>query len=137
MNSKISVRASFGRILMPMTLSEDSFSFPPDAGSRFAEKRRVVRYNVAWPVKIFEPINRRLLDAETSKVSLRGCYVLTPTTLERDTIIRLLMQREQEKLEIWARVANIADAQGMGLAFLRTEPLQEGVLARWISEAKT
>src|SRR5208282_4492031 len=111
-------------------LSEDSFNFPPDAGSRFAEKRRVVRYPVAWPVKIFEPINRRLFDAETSNVSLRGCYVLTPTPLEPDTVIRLQMQREQEKLELWARVANIAAAQGMGLAFLRTEPEQEGVLAR-------
>lgn len=115
---------------------EDSFSYPPDAGSRFAEKRRVDRYPINLPVKIFEPINRKLLDAQTSKMSLRGCFVLTPSPLERDTIIRLQIEKQQEKLEIWARVANTSEAHGMGLAFLRTEPQQEGVLARWLSEAR-
>jgi hypothetical protein len=124
-------------MLAAMMPPEDSFSLPPDAGSRFAEKRRVVRYSLALPVKIFEPINRRLFDAETSKMSLRGCYVLTPSPLECDTIIRLQIQKQHEKLDLWARVANISEQQGMGLAFLRTEPQQEGILARWINDANT
>lgn len=115
---------------------EDAFSFPPDAGSRFAEKRRVVRYSLALPVKIFEPINRKVFDAQTSNVSLRGCFVLTTSPLERDTIIRLQIEKQPGIVELWARVANISEAKGMGLAFLRTEPQQEGVLARWINEAK-
>jgi hypothetical protein len=124
-------------MLSPMIPPEDSFSLPPDAGSRFAEKRRVDRYSLALPVKIFEPINRQLFDGQTSKMSLRGCYVLISSPLERDTIIRVQIQRQQEKLDLWARVANIAAAQGMGLAFLRTEPQQEGVLARWLHDAKS
>ena len=116
---------------------EDAFSFPPDAGSRFAEKRRVDRYSLILPVKIFEPINRQLFDGQTSKMSMRGCYVLTASPLERDTIIRVQIQKEQEKLDLWARVSNIAESKGMGLAFLRTEPQQEGVLARWFNDAKT
>lgn len=115
---------------------EDSFSLPPDAGSRFAEKRRVERYSVALPVKIFEPINRQLFEGETTKMSLRGCYVLTSNPLERDTIIRVQILRQQEKLDLWARVANIAEQKGMGLAFLRTEPQQEGVLARWLRDER-
>lgn len=124
-------------MLSSMMPPEDAFSFPPDAGSRFAEKRRVDRYSLALPVKIFEPINRQVFDAQTSKMSLRGCYVLTTNPLERDTIIRVQIQRQEEKLDLWARVANIAEEQGMGLAFLRTEPQQEGVLARWLHEAKS
>ena len=107
---------------------------PPDPGSHFQRRRRVPRYSLRLPVEIFEPIHRSKLTGETLDVSLKGCYVLAPKPVERDFIVQLKIRRKQEMLEVWARVAHNSADRGMGLAFLSTQPAQDGLLERWIKE---
>ena len=114
-----------------MPLEDDPFSAVPSAGQRFAERRTVPRYSMTWPVEILEPINRTRFAAQTTEVSVKGCYVSTLNPLDPGTIVRLQIERRQETVDVWARVTGAPTDSGFGLAFLGTE-CQE-VLARWIS----
>ena len=94
------------------------------------------RYSLTWSVEILEPINRTRFAAQTSQVSVKGCYVSTPNPLDPGTIVRLQIEQQQESVDVWARVTGAPTDSGFGLAFLGTE--YQEVLARWISaENKT
>ncbi len=109
---------------------DDPFAAGASAGERFAHRRTVPRYSLTWPVEIFEPINRSRFAAQTTQVSVRGCCVRAPVSLDHNTIVRLQIQWRQETLEVWARVTGVFADGAMGLAFLATE--HEDALARWI-----
>lgn len=112
------------------------FAAGPSAGERFAQRRTVPRYALAWPVEIFEPISRTRFAAQTSLVSVKGCCVRTRVSLEKNTIVRLEIERRQQRVEVWARVTGTSAGSRMGLAFLGTR--HQDVLTRWISaENKT
>lgn len=107
----------------------------PDAGSRFAERRSVPRYPVAWSVELVDPVQNTRTVGQTADLSVRGCRLqpLSPP-MELDTILRLRFDRKAETLDVWARVVHLHDDHGLGLAFLRTQDEDRSILLRWISE---
>jgi hypothetical protein len=107
----------------------------PDAGSRFAERRSVPRYQVEWKVELVDPVKNTRTVAQTADLSVRGCRLKTlSSSTELDTILRLRFDRKTETLDIWARVVHLHNDHGLGLAFLRTQDEHRSTLLRWISE---
>jgi hypothetical protein len=110
---------------------DDPFAARPSAGERFAQRRTVPRYSLAWPVEIFEPIDRTRFAAATTEVSVKGCCISSAVPLDRNTIVRLQIQWRQETVEVWARVTGSPADGRTGLAFLGTA--HHAFIEEWIS----
>ena len=112
----------------------DKFGWdPPDAGSRFSERRRAPRYPLKWSVTLFEPLRRTQITSETIDVSVSGCRIVSRgEVIDLESIVQLEIQRRSEALNIWARVARFASENSVALAFLRTRAEDQQQLLRWI-----
>jgi PilZ domain len=115
-------------------LNGASFSQPPDAGTRFAERRAAPRYPFVAPAELFEPIARLRLSGRTSQLSLGGCYVDVQDPLPVKTVCQLRIEWDRGKFETWARIVYIHPGAGMGIAFFDTSPEQKATLADWLAE---
>ena len=115
-------------------LSDTTFSQPPDAGARFAERRAVPRYPFVAPVELFEPICRVRLSGRTSQLSLGGCYVDVADPMPVKAVCQLRIEWDRGKFESWARVVYTHPGAGMGIAFFNTSAEQKATLADWLAE---
>jgi len=115
-------------------LGDDSFPHPPDAGTRFAERRAVPRYPFVAVVELFEPIARIRLSGRTAEIGLNGCYVDALNPLPPKTVCQLRIERDRGNFETWARVVYVHAGIGMGVAFFDTAPEQRATITDWIAE---
>ncbi len=115
-------------------MNKDFLIQPPDAGARYAERRCVPRYPFIASVEIFEPVSRTSFTGQTAEISVKGCYVDMLNPPPANTVIQLRILRDKGTFETWARVAYAHEGLGMGIAFLRTLPDQERIIADWVAE---
>jgi hypothetical protein len=115
-------------------MSDASFSQPPDAGTRFADRRAVPRYPFVATVELYEPIGRIRLSGRTSEIGLNGCYVDILNPLPAKTVCQLRIERDCGRFETWARVVYIHPGIGMGVAFFETAPEHKATITDWIAE---
>ena len=111
-------------------------SHPQGAGDRFVERRSVPRYKMIVDVEVFEPIQRANLTAHTAEIGANGCYIRVPTPLPQNTVIQVVILKDQESFKSWGRVVQTQEGLGMGIAFFRPEPNQEKTLQGWIADLK-
>jgi len=98
-------------------LSDDFLSNPPDAGTRFSERRSNPRYALIAAVQITDPIGKIQLSGRTSEVSVGGCYVDVLNTLPSGTVIQIRIQRDKGTFESWGRIRYVHQSIGMGVMF--------------------
>lgn len=115
-------------------MNDSSFTQPPDAGTRFAERRSVPRYPFVAAVELLEPIDRVRLSGRTSELGLNGCYVDVLNPLPHKTVCQLRIERDCGTFESWGRVVYTHPGIGMGVAFFDTSPEQKATIADWIAE---
>jgi len=127
-------RTSDGVGRSPQILSDDFLSNPPDAGTRFSERRSNPRYALIAAVQITDPIGKIQLSGRTSEVSVGGCYVDVLNTLPSGTVIQIRIQRDKGTFESWGRIRYVHQSIGMGVMFFQTTPEQKEVLREWIAE---
>ena len=84
-------------------------------------------------MEIVEPIASLKRSGRTSEVGMNGCFVEVSEPLAQRTVIQLRMVRGAESFETWGHVVYVREDKGMGVAFLRVEPDQKAVLAKWLS----
>jgi len=106
----------------------------PDAGSRYAERRRVPRYPATGEVEAFEPLTNARVWGRLTEISLSGCYASTAEPLPRHSVFQIRMIRDGEAVEAWARVVYMHPGQGMGISFLKVEEKQLGLLKTWLAD---
>jgi hypothetical protein len=62
-------------------MKDNFWSQPPNAGSRFAERRSVPRFEFVAPVEITEPIKKTHISGGVTEISQRGCFAEVPRPL--------------------------------------------------------
>ena len=105
-----------------------------EAGSRFAERRSVPRYAYVTSVLIIEPLTQLRLRAQTSEISAKGCYIDKLDELPKNAVIQILIHRDSDTFESWARVAYVRPGMGTGIAFFDMLSAQQQTIAGWIVE---
>ena len=105
-----------------------------EAGSRFAERRSVPRYPYVTGVLIIEPLTQLRLRAHTSEISAKGCYIDKLDELPKNTVIQIVIDRDSDAFESWARVAYVKPGIGTGIVFFDTLPAQQQTIAGWIKD---
>ena len=103
---------------------------------KIAKRPRALRKPFVAAIVIIDVHSERQITARTSNLSVRGCFVLTPTPLNPGTKVQVTIVHAGAKVAVSGRVASVR-AQGMGIAFLKIEQHDQAVLERWISDLRT
>jgi hypothetical protein len=116
-------------------MSNDNFFKPlAGAGTEYPERREAPRHKMSASIEMVEPVSKTRVAGQLSQISVKGCYVETPDTLPKNSVIQLRIVRPTETFETWARVASVRPGSGMGIVYLEVEAAQNRVLEGWIAE---
>lgn len=72
------------------------------------------------------------ISARTSDLSLHGCYIDTLNPFPKETQVQLRLTKNDQHLELQARVTACHMGSGMGLMFEQLTPEQDAILSGWL-----
>ena len=97
-----------------------------------SERRQSQRYPFICPAELMELGGSMRISARTSDLSLHGCYIDTLNPFPKETQVQLRLTKNDQRLELQARVTSCHMGSGMGLMFERLTPEQNSILAGWL-----
>ncbi len=104
-------------------------------GRRLGKERRTSpRYPFTATCDATEPKSGAKIIGRTSDLGQGGCYIDTIGPFPKGTSLVVRINRENQTLKMFAKVAFAQPGMGMGLAFTESEPDQQSLLDHWIAE---
>jgi hypothetical protein len=100
-----------------------------------ADHYRALRMPFAAAISITDVDSERQVSGRTSDLSVRGCFMATPTSFGPGVKIRITIVHAGAKVVAFGRVV-YAHAEGMGVAFTKIEASDQEVLEGWISDLR-
>jgi len=67
-----------------------------------------------------------------TEVSRKGCYVNTPSTLPVDSLLKVVISRDEETFVTNGKVIYVHDGIGMGIVFVDSTEDQLEILHSWL-----
>ncbi|HEX4076432.1 MAG TPA: PilZ domain-containing protein [Candidatus Acidoferrales bacterium] len=101
------------------------------------ERRRAPRYQLVAEAEIISPLSDVCLGAQTSDVSLVGCFMNTKFSLPLGTEIRIRLKYEQTTLVTGGAVARSEPSMGFGVSFTNMKEAQKKLLQKWLQDLPT
>jgi hypothetical protein len=95
--------------------------------------RKQPRYTFIAVTEIVAGTSQSCIVAKTKKISWRGCYVETPSTLPVGTPLNLVISRDHRSFATKARVIYVHEGSGMGVLFVGPTSDQLQVLDWWLA----
>jgi PilZ domain-containing protein len=99
------------------------------------ERRRTPRYPFTATAEVVETGSGAKSTMKVTELSVNGCYVEAPNTLEKGTGVLLKIYRQPQYFEAPATVMYVKSGQGMGLTFHDVKPFFASVLQKWLLAA--
>jgi hypothetical protein len=111
-----------------------SDELPPSQGPEkaTAERRDARRYSFICPAELMELGGSARILARTADLSLQGCYIDTLNPFPLETRVHLQLTKNNQRLELQARVTVCHMGSGMGLMFEQLTPEQNATLLAWL-----
>jgi PilZ domain len=97
-----------------------------------SEHARAPRHPFVASAELIEMASEARLTAQTSDLSLTGCYFDTVNPFPVGTRVKLKLAHANASFEAFGTVVHSQPNMGMGVAFTRIEPDYLTVLERWI-----
>jgi PilZ domain len=110
----------------------DELAPPKGPEAAAAERRDARRYSFICPVKVMDSGGNTGMSARTADLSLHGCYIDTLNPFPQGTQVRLQLTKNDQQLELQARVTSCHMGSGMGLMFEQLTPEQSAILLGWL-----
>src|SRR5260370_2322201 len=107
---------------------------PPSKGREKArdERRDGLRYSFICPAELMELGGSARILARTADLSLQGCYIDTLNPFPLETRVHLQLTKNDQRLELQARVTVRHMGSGMGLMFEQLTAEQNATLLAWL-----
>ena len=102
---------------------------------KFVQRPRALRKPFVAAIVITDVVSERQVSTHTSNLSVRGCFVPTPTPLIPGVKVQITIVYAGAKVVASGRVVT-ARADGMGIAFTKIEQRDQEVLEQWISDLR-
>jgi hypothetical protein len=115
----------------------DEFAPPKGPETATAERRDARRYPFICPAELMDLEGNTRISARTADLSLHGCYIDTLNPFPLDTRVRLRLAKNDQQLELQARVTACHMGSGMGLMFEHLTVQQNFVLLGWLRGSAT
>jgi len=112
---------------------EDPSDLPSDVERPYGTERTVPRYSFFAMVELTENESTMCIVASVNEISHKGCYVYTPNTLAVNTILKLVISRDEDTFISNGKVIYVRDRIGMGIAFIDTPGEQLEILDAWLA----
>jgi len=103
-------------------MPSDPSTQAPDAGSRFATRRRFPRFALDRPAELVEPIEKLRFLGRATEISEGGCFIEVSNAPNVNLTTQLRIEKGVESFNTWARVLYSRPRSGVGLKFIATEP---------------
>jgi hypothetical protein len=108
-----------------------------DGATATAERREVRRYPFVCPAELIDLDGSTRISARTTDISERGCYIDTLNPFPVGTRVRLLLTKNDQRVEFRAKVTSCHMGSGMGLLFERLSPAQRKTVTSWSEGASS
>jgi hypothetical protein len=113
-----------------------SFANPPSDLSRvYSPMREVPRYSILAVAELVETASTMCIVGRMTEISRKGCYVNTPSTLPVNTLLKVVISRDENTFMTNGKVIYVHEGIGMGLVFVDSSEEQMEVLNSWLAEA--
>ncbi len=100
-----------------------------------AERRGDLRCSFIAPAELIDVRAGVRIQARTSDLSLKGCYIDTLNPFPVGTSVRLRIYQGNELLDVQANVSSQHPGSGMGLVFRDLAPAYRSILECWLCES--
>lgn len=100
-----------------------------------AKKPRSPRTPLVASAECVDAQSSRVIRAQTSDVSLSGCYLEMPEPLPIRSALTLKLTYNGSSLSLFADVVRSEKGKGMGVKFRGVEPAQLAALKSWLFAA--
>jgi hypothetical protein len=112
-------------------MSEQSSESDPIAAA-VVERRDAQRYAFVCSAEVSDLGKDARMTARTADLSLHGCYIDTLNPFPAGTPVRLLLTKNDRRLDLQARVTSCHMGSGMGLIFEQPTSEQTATLESWL-----
>jgi hypothetical protein len=113
----------------PSRESQGETDFAPD-------RRSFHRYPCVAAAELTEVITGNKVSAQTVSLSLKGCYMGTPSPFPEGTIIRVRLSDGTRVFEATADVLSVHAENGMGVMFRDLPKEDHKILENWLEELR-
>jgi len=100
------------------------------------DRRSFHRYPCVASAELTEVITGMKVSAQTVSLSLKGCYMGTPSPFPEGTIIRVRLSDGARVFEATADVLSVHAENGMGVMFRELEKSDHKVLEAWLEDLR-
>jgi PilZ domain len=109
----------------------------PAAGlpGSYSTQRMVPRYSVLAIAELVETAGTVCIVGRMTEVSSNGCYVNTPSTLPLNSLLKVVISREDQSFLTNGKVIYVHEGIGMGVVFVDTAKDQLEILNSWLVDA--
>jgi len=114
---------------------EYSSSPPSDLASSHTVQRTVPRYSILAIAELVETVGTMCIVGRMTEISRKGCYVNTPSTLPVNTLLKVVISRDDETFMTNCKVIYVHEPIGMGIVFLDSTQDQLEILNGWLADA--
>jgi hypothetical protein len=98
------------------------------------ESRRAPRYSLTAAAEVVDLSTGTRVSAQTSDLSLVGCYVDTLNPLSPGTQVKISITHKNETFSSAGLVVYSSANMGMGIKFLKVQHDHLGLLQKWLGE---
>jgi hypothetical protein len=98
----------------------------------FTDRRRGLRIPFVASITFTDVKSDHLILAQTSDLSVHGCFVRTPTPAKSETKLWIKIAYAGAKIAAIGKVAHVR-GDGMGISFFEIEMRAQSTVDRWIS----
>jgi hypothetical protein len=113
-----------------------NFSTPrSDSQWSHSDRRTVPRYSVLAIAELVDTLSTVCVVGRMIEVSRRGCYVNTPSTFPANSLLKVVISRDDETFETNGKVVHVHEGIGMGIVFADSTEDQLEILNSWLLDA--
>lgn len=98
-------------------------------------QRTVPRYSVLAVAELVEAAGTVCIVGRMTQVSRKGCYVNTPSTLPVNSLLKVIISRDDEHFLTTGKVLYVHEGIGMGIFLVDPTEDQLQILTPWLADA--
>ena len=95
----------------------------------------VPRYSMLAIAELADNEGTVCIVGRMTEVSKNGCYVNTPSTLSVNSVLKVVISRDEETFLTNGKVIYVHEGIGMGILFVDPAAEQRDILNSWLADA--
>jgi hypothetical protein len=112
-----------------------SYNSRTEVSQSYGVQRTVPRYSVLAVAELNDAASTMCIVGRMKEISRKGCYVNTPSTLPVNTLLRVVITRDDETFVTNGKILYAHDKIGMGVGFIEPAEDQVEILNSWLAGA--